>query len=66
MNYYGCTGSHNEFTCLSQYHQTTGRRKFRYSRWCPTCQSKYKNPDTVSGEEESNDRITEVINSINW
>lgn len=44
-SYYGCTANHSEFTCLSQYYQTTGRRRHRYAKWCESCKAKYKEPD---------------------
>ena len=49
MNYYGCTGKHTEFTCLSHYYHN---RRFTRDRWCANCQERY--PERMgSGVQET-------------
>jgi len=42
-SYYGCTGNHAEFTCLSAYYHNKRFRK--RDAWCDNCKSKYKYPE---------------------
>jgi hypothetical protein len=42
-SYYGCTGAHSEFTCLSAYY--VGPRRYKkVAAWCPSCREKYAHP----------------------
>lgn len=40
-NYYGCTATHHEFHCMSQFFQTRSTRKpWTTDKWCPSCKAK--------------------------
>lgn len=61
MSYYGCTASHHEFHCMSEFFRTRSTRKpWTTDKWCPSCSKQEWAGEVHRKYEETNPRTGKV------